>query len=377
MSWIAPAAAAGDKVDGTMVYVTETFKEGAKSGIDTILQQQGGKYSVSVFSYIFKAASLASDFTEMLKLVGNHMAAQTKLQRLRGCAEKPTNPVSASDPNYSKDTPKRIDDAIAELVEVNRVRFLNRATDTTSGTVSPWMFVLKAGMVWSERALEQFVDKTIMREAEAAVVPCVYPLNARLEFEYSNHYDTCDNGSCHRIDERELFSADVVLETDDVEGYTTVVKAGTLNFRDTIQYVSGPLLPLTYQKLQENTANTVPQIQAYGSKLKPGTGIPSKEYAERMKGKRHINVRADAELMVYMTRVNVLLDDSKRQYEATENGSLLEYTRIDCSFDEVNTSIGGTYNASSISHSRYIGYRPDGVSVTPTCTLKTNPIYPR
>lgn len=371
-AWMSEANAAESGMAGVTVYVEEAAKEGVDTGIGSLLDYAKDKGESGAFTAIFALASALSDISGAFDLRAEYKKSENDLDRLGRCAANPTNPLSKADPNYSKDTAAKVDGAKSEAKEVAAVRFLNAMTDTATG-VNPWLSVLKVGLVWNDRTLKDFNDNTIMREANLAVVPCGYPLDATMTLTYTNVYDKCDD-ICHHYEEEMAVSASFRLELTALETYYVNITTGSISFRDADQLTDGRALNPPYHVSHENTAAAVPDIYGGGGPMPAPEGTVVQDYAELMKGKRRIEVEAKAA--------------TTRHYSSTDVGTLNNQpttttTKLDiqdslrsfCRFDEVNATLGGTYSAVLI-ESRYGGYRPDGKLAKPVCTITLKPVEP-
>lgn len=156
---------------------SEVGKKGADVAIGAVVDaaKDGGVKGMGALGTIYSLASAINDAGGAMGLAKQNRDWRAELDALELCAENPTNPVSRSDPNYSRVTVDKIRAARKELSEVNSVRFLNQMAEKTAdfNVVTTIMSVgLKQGFAWSEQTLENYSENTIMREARVAVVAC-------------------------------------------------------------------------------------------------------------------------------------------------------------------------------------------------------------
>lgn len=371
-AWVSTANAAESGMSGTTVYVEESAKEGVDTGIGSLLDYAKDKGSSGIFAALYAFASALSDISGAFDLRADYKKSEGDLDRLGRCAANPTNPLSKSDPNYSKDTAGKVNRAKSEAKEVAAMRFLNAMTDTATG-VNPWLSVLKAGLVWNDRTLKDFNDNTIMREASLAVVPCGYPLDATLTLSYTNAYDKCDD-ICHHYEEEMAVSASFRMEVTAIGGYYASLDTGSIRIRDADQLTDGRALNPPYHVSHENTAAAVPRINGDGGPMPAPEGSVVQDYAELMKGKRRIEVKANAPVMRQWSSTDVISQNNKPT-TTTSKMEISDGLYAFCRFDEVDATLGGTYSAVSI-ESHYPGYRPDGKLAKPECKITLKPIEP-
>ncbi len=157
----------------------EIGKTGADVTIGTIIDAAKDKgVKVGPLGSIYALASAASNVASAMDLAKQNGKWLAELDALEKCAANPTNPVSKSDPSYSKNAVAKIQASRSELKEVNSVRFLNQMTETGSGIIPATAILsvgLKQGFLWNEQTLGDYSENTIMREARLMVVKCEDP----------------------------------------------------------------------------------------------------------------------------------------------------------------------------------------------------------
>jgi hypothetical protein len=174
-------AASGDSVSGVNV----AWRESATAGVDWAIgstieaARDRGVSGAGKIAGIYALASAASAAAGAMDLRKQNSNWLSELDALEKCASNPTNQVAKSDPNYSKNAVDKVQSARSELKEVNAVRFLNQATETSAGlhpASAVGAVALKQGFVWSETTLGDYSENTIMREVRLAVVNCGDPI---------------------------------------------------------------------------------------------------------------------------------------------------------------------------------------------------------
>ncbi|MDQ3001715.1 MAG: hypothetical protein M3Y08_10700 [Fibrobacterota bacterium] len=172
-------AAGAAAVDGAGISWGEIGKTGADVTIGTIIDAAKDKgVKVGPLGSIYALASAASNVAGAMDLAKQNGKWLAELDALEKCAANPTNQVSKSDPNYSKDAVAKLHASRSELKEVNAVRFLNQMTETGSGIIPATAVLsvgLKQGFLWNEQTLGDYSENTIMREARLMVVKCEDP----------------------------------------------------------------------------------------------------------------------------------------------------------------------------------------------------------
>jgi hypothetical protein len=254
--------------NGAGIYWVEIGKQGADVGIGSLLEyakENGVKLGPT--GSIYKVASAVSQVSGALQLSKEVNAQLAELDALENCAANPTNPLTRTDPTYSAATVAKIQEARTELKSNAAVRYLDAMTETASGA-NPVTAVLSIGLkqafAWTEQTLKDLNEKTVMREARLAVVPCDGTWSGTTSVTHGN------SNPVYRIKGQVTWVQNTQLSTHTIAVYNP---EGTITLEALIPglTIAPPTHTLTHSEgeLRINTSTVPPTYSGSGSSSSP------------------------------------------------------------------------------------------------------------
>ena len=362
---------------GANVYLVETVKTGADVGIGSLIDyfKDKGIPGAGNLGNLYSLMSALSNIAGAANIGLESNNSQAELDALEFCALNPTDPLSKSDPNYSADTARRVGGAKSELAQVNAVRILNIMTETSIGLdpkLAALGILLKSGFAWNEQTLSKYVDNTILREARLSVVPCSHPFTAVFTFSYANAYDKCDD-ICHHYDEGLTASVTAVLRPSGLGGYINdAPSSATIDLKDSDTLTDSRALNPPYHVSHLLQVSATPTVQADGAPMPPPEGVVIKDYAELLRGKKRIELKAFAAVPAQYVTTDVGFVNGVVT-QATRSNPIEQHLAVTCRFDNVDPSIGGERVGSVVEIGPYASQAQIAKGI---CKMTLTPIKP-